>query len=217
MQKTKWMKRDPEWIKANPGKGTMYKVDDDGKEIVSSVSNQIEVVVPKASVKSNIIYHKPVNKGPTINGSEPGVYVIVCEIEKTAYVGKSDNVSTRLRSHKMMVFSDKSAGKCSSTYALMREHVEAHGPNCLVFKKHADVNTRYNEDLLKAESELMAYMIQEGYKLYNKLIYREAFEDTIYVPAQYRGNVVKIIEWLTVGEGANDSKFNDFVNSLTEG
>lgn len=212
MQKTVWVKRTPEWIKANPGMGTMYKVYEDGTPVVNT--DPVDPVVGE-KFRLNTIYNTPIVK-EKVKGKEPGLYLILCEIEKCVYVGKSDNVGSRLRAHKMVIFDSKHPHTCASTYLPIREHISTHGPNCLVFKKHVDIPDCYDEDLIRAERELMAEMIRKGYKLYNKQVYKEAFEDTIYVPAQYRVNMIKIVEWLTVGEGANDSKFNEFVNSLTE-
>ena len=211
MQKTKWMKRDPEWIKLNPGMGTMYKVYEDGTPFIEEnrPASIREEVIPEP------IFISKFNK--KVVGSEPGLYTITCEVEKMVYVGMSENVGSRLRNHKMIVAGIYDAVSQSSMYLELKAHVNKHGSNCLIYKKHVDITDCTVGDLLRAETELMAEMIRKGYKLYNRKISKEIYDETIYCPNAYRDNMIKIVEWITVGEGANDSKFNDFVNSLTEG
>lgn len=145
-----WVKRPEEWIKQNPGKPTMYKTTVTEKETPPELIKQL-------TNESRRVYAKK-DKGADI-----GIYAIICEPSKRAYIGQSINVQTRLRNHKMNIKTNQM--KC---YAEMRKDIETHGIECFEFIriKHC-IN---GEDLTEEENNSMGEYISKGYKLYNTAI-----------------------------------------------
>lgn len=162
----KWIHRSKEWIAANPGKPTMFKVTKAG-EIVESDS--------------------ALTKCP--NG---GVYVILCEASKHVYVGQSKNAEVRLRNHKMIISRLCKTPENSDIYGKMIKHYEFHGEDSFVFKKYLKVD--FEEDLLVKEIEIMVEFIENGYTLYNRLVPREILNKMVYVPDYIRNKVLDYIK-----------------------
>lgn len=150
-----WAKRSAEWIKENPGKGTMYKIPIEQKEEI------------KKEVK-NLMVSRAEKKRIELQTKTCGVYAIICEIEKMAYIGESFNMEVRLRNHKMCINNSSSH---AAMYSLMNMHQYKHGKECFKFiKVHEIENTGSKEALLIKEAETMHEFIDMGYKLYNQSI-----------------------------------------------
>jgi hypothetical protein len=148
MKKEIWLKRSEEWIKQNPGKGTMYKVlAEEGEEL------------PKESLLKHAkkIYSK---KEP----GNIGIYVVVCELSKRAYIGQSINVGTRLRSHKAGILKRLK----TNSYKAMVEDYEKYGPEAFKFIQIKQIENP--EHLTDEENESMIRYMEAGYKLYNQQI-----------------------------------------------
>ena len=150
-----WAKRSAEWIKENPGKGTMYKIPIEQKEEI------------KKEVK-NLMISRAEKKKIELQTKTCGVYAIVCEVEKMAYIGESFNVEVRMRNHKMCI---NNASSSAVMYKLMNYHQGKHGKNAFQFiKMHEIDNNGMKDELLIKEAETMHEFIEMGYKLYNQSI-----------------------------------------------
>lgn len=191
----KWERRLPEWIKNNPGKGTMYKVYLDGSG-----------EVPKQELEK-----QPIKITPKIKVGNPiGIYVIICEIEKYAYVGQSTNIESRLRSHKMAIVNNTSF--LSSSYDLMRQHYKKHGIDAFEFRRHLYLPTKDKNLLNEKEFETMGEFARMGYRLYNKAISVQALQETIPCPLEFQEPVKKIIE-LLASNTRFEQELKEFLNS----
>lgn len=155
MTKMVWAKRSEEWIKLNPGQPTMYKTElTEGEEPPSNLRQEIR----------NAYKQQLKNK----KENDAGIYVIVCEVTKHAYVGQSINMGTRMRSHKMCIINaDEPKIK---TYIKMREHYKAHGINVFEFKRHINIELSNSNTLIDLEIQTMKDYIGMGYTLYNSTI-----------------------------------------------
>jgi len=159
--KTVWKPRTPEWIKANPKQGTMYKVlvDNEGNELNPEPPKPIEIITPLIKEQQT----KPKDL------SQAGVYLIICGIENHAYIGLSSNIDVRLRNHKMNIIDNKTKVK-TIAYGIMREHYIKHGIEAFEFIKYKHMpNASYNE-LGRMEMQTLLEYHRMGYKLYNQQI-----------------------------------------------
>jgi group I intron endonuclease len=159
-----WVKRSDEWIKQNPNKPTMYKA------LKNESENKQRRTFTKRSKKlSNI---------------KSGVYAIVCESSKSAYIGQSKSISVRLRNHKMNL--KNQTNKCES-YKRMYEDVNKFGIDSFDFRciELTDVN------LLNKETEAMNMFMNLGYKLYNAQV--NSSSSYVYCPFEIQDLIVNII------------------------
>jgi hypothetical protein len=147
MEKEIWLKRPEEWIKENPGKPTMYKTTVKRGDIIN--------------VDSLTGHSKKLYKG----GKEKrlGIYAVICERSKRAYIGQSIRVGSRLRSHRYAIFSlNESKNK---VYIDIKKDVLKYGPESIEFKIVYPLGI--NDDLCEWELNTMREFINNGYKLYN--------------------------------------------------
>ena len=160
----KWVKRPDEWIKENPNKPTMYKI-------------QVE----EFESKKRRTFTK---RGKKLSKKGSGIYAIVCEKTKSAYIGQSKNISVRLRNHKMNLKNQKNNGE---SYKRMYEDVNRFGLDSFDFRciEMTDVN------LLRKETEAMNLFMNSGYKLYNAQV--NASASYVYCPFEIQDVVLKII------------------------
>lgn len=189
--KTVWLKRSEEWIKANPGKGTMYKEEID---LVKSVPKELTKEAKK-------VYTKRIEKG-----LDSGVYVITCEPTKTVYVGQSVNMGTRMRSHKMYI--TQSAMTNIATYDQMIDDCNTHGIDSFTFVKYMKISNGSTKDMLYHESLTMAEFLSKGYKLYNKAI--SCYN--VHCPDEYKELINRLIEALK-----QKQSFENRLNILLDG
>ena len=187
-----WEKRSEEWIKENPGKGTMYKKYIDGIE------------PEEKPVRAKIIPGMTLGK---IN-NERGIYVIVCEIEKHVYVGQSINMDTRLRQHKMSIVSKGKDQQQAETYDKIRKHYFKHGIEAFEFKKHLYVGPE-KEQLSIMENRVMNDFSQKGYTLYNMVISIGALRNIVQCPTEFKEVVEKTIDLL-----ACDTEFKNKLETI---
>lgn len=182
----KWVKQSPEWIKNNPGKPTMYK--QFGKYLPDEL-------IKREKVASAIKYmtSPPLLELPDHSGY--GVYAIVCEAEKYAYVGESKNVSVRIRNHKMNIMGHTPTD--SKAYTLMRDHRKKHGIEGFSFVVHTDKEFNSKSILLEAEAYLMGQYLSDGYKLYNSAISLFGAKDIMYCPKELTPLMIKLINLLS--------------------
>lgn len=157
-----WKKRSEDWIKNNPGLPTMYK--EYFESGVLSISEVKEL--PKEKIRH--IEFKPNPKferaNYSLSGPDAGVYVILCENMKHAYVGQSKAMDNRMRQHKYSIVKDCVKGK---VYELMHEHKLEHGAEAFTFIKHTKMPHASEKDLKIQEKKVMHMYIQDGYTLYN--------------------------------------------------
>lgn len=149
MQNYTWAKRDIEWIKQNPGKGTMYKVYEGQTETKQDIKPIVKEV--KQIVKVNL---PPKVKNPISKFG--GVYAIINEHSKLIYVGQSLSPKVKLRYHKMHI----SANSKDLLYKLMIEHKE----HLKYIVLELDISV---SELTHKEAEYIKQYISQGYKLYN--------------------------------------------------
>jgi hypothetical protein len=169
-----WERRTPEWIKENPGKGTMYK-----RYIVPIIPEPKKVQY--LEVKEDLI------------GKDAGVYVIFCDNEMYAYVGQSLNMDVRMRSHKMYM-SRKSKGQ--NSYINMKRHINKHGMDGFRFVKHFPMPFSTREQLLERECLVMGEVVRMGYTLYNKSISMEMVQEYVSCPKDFQPLILKTIDLL---------------------
>lgn len=191
----KWKRRSDEWIKANPGKGTMYKANPDGTEYDPDV--RVEMKVEK----------KEKRVVPVLKDVDYGIYVIICEKAKYAYVGQSTNVSSRLRSHKMMIKRQSLTSK-NKTYFKMQEHVDRYGMDSFVFDKYMAMPGATIDELLSKESEVMGEFVRNGYNLYNTAINLDVLGEVIVCPRDFQSVVSAVIDRL--------ASETDFIRKLND-
>lgn len=221
--KTVWKPRTPEWIKANPKQGTMYKVyvDDNGNELGEVVKNVKPPELPKEPETidgipkhllipkwSNRVCEKKLAKykgNPNIRG----VYVIICEVEKHAYIGQSFNVPTRLRNHKMCIVN----GSTQQSYKKMQEHYKKHKIEAFQFIDYEYIENGTEDQLLRREAELMAEFAKMGYKLYNSAYSKELIDSSIFCPDNIRADIERLIDYIR-GNSDKEQQLTVFVDSL---
>ena len=178
--KYKWVKRDPEWIKENPNKGTMYKVLDEPED-------PIRVELKKQALIA-------ANKSLPIMG----IYTIFCEAEKFVYVGQSRDIEVRIRSHKMKITSkDNSAGR---TYELIRQHHSKYGMKGFKFEIHEVMQKASSSDLFDCEGKVMIDFVKRGYSLYNRALPAELIQSSVYCPDHLQDAIIKLIRLLSTGK-----------------
>ncbi len=173
MSKIVWAKRSEEWIKANPGKGTMYKT-----ELIEGNDPPINLLHPIRNSIKNAKKNKEAN--------DVGIYVIICEIEKSAYVGQSINMGTRLRNHKMQIVGEKIPDV--KTYHKIREHFVKHGIVQFEFKRYLLMPDANTDQLTDAENRIIWEFKKNGYSIYNTIIL-----GNIYCPDDMKEVIQKLI------------------------
>lgn len=177
-----WLKRTKQWIKENPGKGTMYK------------ALRPEIIIKPDITASDYRKKKYAEKTNTEydpqKGRDAGIYVICCEKTKHAYVGQSMNMDVRMRNHKMNI-----CGKlqCSAqAYDKMRKHFQEFGIESFSFTKHIIIPSANTNILCDIEAKTMYEFIERGYILYNKNINFGA--NVIHCPSDIKDVIKTIIE-----------------------
>lgn len=190
MNKIVWAIRSKEWIKDNPGKGTMYKT-----ELKEDEAPPINLLAPirnklKGERNKDLIH-------------DTGIYLIICEQAKSVYVGQSINMGSRMRSHKMNITAIDPPQL--QTYAKIREDWNKYGAISFEFKRYLPLpNTTTSEDLTNHENNTMWEYMNNGYKLYNTVI-----TGNIYCPENLRGLVLDLIHAIN-----KDSSLIDKVRSI---
>ena len=98
-----------------------------------------------------------------------GIYIYISPSNKTAYVGKSDNIYRRLREHIRNVFIDFENSTCTSKIILREDDVEMY---CCFLKSRNQYDYSCVNDLDKElrilESFIMDVVKYNGYNLVNK-------------------------------------------------
>lgn len=198
-KKSKWVPRSKEWIKANPGKGTMYKVID-GQEVPPDVEGEVkvEVIQRKAWTKFK----------PTLTS---GVYTVICEAEKCVYVGQSANTLVRLRNHKMNIISE--GGSAEAIYTKMRAHCKRHGIDSFSFDIYEMLPNVDQKTLLERESVAMLDFVKRGYILYNRQISTSLREECIYCPQTIQPLIASVVKVLTDSPD-HIEKFDNLIKEL---
>lgn len=175
MKKIIWVPRTAEWIRNNPGKGTMYKID----------SSEQPPITASASIKK--IYQK--NNTPIITkGEDAGIYAVICNATKSAYIGQSTNMDSRMRNHKMMIIGTQE--KCS-VYIRMKKDYQQFGIESFDFIKCYKLPFYTNENLWVKEQETMWEYIEKGYTLYNIAV--SLGDNVIYCPIHLKDLITKFI------------------------
>lgn len=164
-----WVKRSDEWIKNNPGKPTLYKVN---KEEVNAETNGLKAVVTRKFKKRQ--------------SEKAGLYVITCEKTKSAYVGMSTDLTKRIYSHKIKILSNNSK---EVVYSKICKDVSEHGFDSLEFKVF-EINAP-DKILLEKEQEMMHLYLSKGYRLYNTVVNTNG--NTVYCPYEYQKAISNII------------------------
>lgn len=174
-----WLKRSLEWIKENPGLGTMYKIDNFGKEVNKSKPEN-KPYISKA----------PKNKPTNVDKAkhDKGIYAIVCEKAKIAYIGQSCNMSVRIRGHKHLLFNMDTK---NHIYIAMAIHLKEHGKDSFEFKKVKFLPEANIADLENAEHLTMVEFVEAGYALYNR---QTRGVGNIVCPTHIRSFVCEIIQ-----------------------
>lgn len=214
--KTEWRKRDAEWIKANPKKPTMYKVNSEtGEEIEVDVKKTVfrpatKKPLPKEvtrfGFKSATDYAAATNVGgPRLKDGSSGIYAIICEIEKHAYVGQSISMDNRLRNHKMNILNPV---KSDASYKVMRKHFEEHGIEAFQFIKVKELPLADQSILLDEEGKEMARFMRDGYALYNRDLPREIIDECILCPHEFRETIKALIQAIKDGRIKSEDVFN---------
>jgi group I intron endonuclease len=92
---------------------------------------------------------------------ETGVYAIVCEAIKTAYVGQSTNLSGRLKNHKSNLVNNKHPiSELQKDFNIYKED----------FAFIILCNSEDDTDLLHLESYHIEQYLQKDYRLYNTIL-----------------------------------------------
>lgn len=186
MKEEIWLHRSQEWIKENPGKGTMYK------------ASQPEVEKPKPTKRIDL---SEIKTGEYRN---PGIYAIICEKAKSVYVGQSKNMANRLRNHKMVLLSRRPPSKI---YERMLIDIDNYGIESFTFEKHIDLKDHDVPNILEIERETMWFFLEKGYRLYNADL--PIGNNAIYCPETMRDTIVSLIK-----ECSNDVKNFELVKDL---
>jgi len=173
-----WKQRDAEWIKNNPGKGTMYKESAD-KEIT------VELLPAKEAKVS------PIHSLFRPNNFKIGIYIILCETERSVYVGQSRNMEGRLKHHKSTI----KAGKKSrnNVYTRMIEHKEKHGLKAFEFLQYWEMDSPSSDELLRCEDKTMIKYLNEGYSLYNYSVCSEISSNSVYCNPSIKPQITQLI------------------------
>ncbi len=138
-----------------------------------------------------------------------GIYVIICEIERHAYVGQSIDVENRLRSHKSAIKgNNKSVGK---NYIKLCDHYKKHGIDAFQFINYIPLPFASLNELLSKEDEIMTEFSKSGYSLYNTSVNVTITRDSVYCPIEYQPTINKLVKLLTPDSVA---KIEEFVLSL---
>jgi len=169
MSEYKWVRRSPEWIKENPGKGTMYK------EYISKECDDSTSKSQKRAVIT-LLKQKPIEPPPKWTKHTPpepkkgtkdaGLYAIICEANKWAYIGQSMNVGSRLRNHKMIIVHNYKSE--SKVYEDIKKDKNEFGIESFSFVKIKDMPEATSTQLLDAETKMMIEYLENGYSLYNR-------------------------------------------------
>lgn len=183
---SRWVMRSKEWIKDNPGKGTMYRVytDDD-----TPVIPEPTIIKPDPVVEAGVHYMDRLQDAP-----DAGIYVVICEAEKWAYVGLSKNMGSRLRGHKLSLFG-KYKGD-SKIYVKMKEHAKKHGPDGFQFVEYLKMPNASQRSLLDKENEVIMEFSKSGYFLYNRAV-NGLGGFSIHCPEKHRDVLLKVLAKLT--------------------
>lgn len=200
----RWVPRSKEWIKENPGKGTMYKEYFEPQKEEGNSEDFFSINTP-ITPKSVKLYPNP----KKTMGS--GIYIVICEVEKHVYVGQSRNVENRLRNHKMVISSNDEHE--SKAYIKMKAHRKLHGLNAFEFIKYDMIPHATTSMLLDREAEVMAEFARKGYLLYNRSIALQVMDESIYCPIQFQPFVANLVNLLTTHPDKG-SKVIDFVKQL---
>lgn len=180
-----WAERSKEWRLENPKKPYLYKryFGDEPER------NELK--------RDNKVNFKPDVKYIS------GVYVFICETEKSVYVGQSKNIDNRLRNHKMNIVNDSGIG--SKMYTKAKTHYHQHGIDAFVFKPHTFC-IPVNDELLRIESEVMHQYVKDGYTLYNRSVNVSIRENEIYCDPKFKSIVMDVIEKIKDKEFLNKLK-----------
>ena len=182
-KKYKWERRAPEWIKENPGKGTMYKVFEDGTIEEPKQAKTKPVEIPLLSF---------------CKATDAGVYVIENSRYKYAYVGQSKNMGVRLRNHKMNIISVHESD--ANVYLKMRQHYRDGEENDFEFIRYVSMPNATQTALLEKEKEVMSEYVRLGYTLYNLSVNVTVEAETIYCPIKYQELIKSVVKKLTDNE-----------------
>lgn len=211
-----WKHRSKEWVNDNPKKGTMYKVylDEQGRELPDPEESvyKTENGVPKKLLKPNrhgYVNERRIEKYKKSDPKKRGVYVIICEVEKHAYVGQSFNVLTRLRSHKLFIRNKPE----QSVYKKMHEHFNKHGMEAFQFVDYEYIEHATEQQLLNKEAKVMAEFAKNGYKLYNMALSKQVIDSSIFCPDHIRPDIERLINYVR-GNSDKEHKLIAFINSL---
>lgn len=201
-----WKSKGDQWRKENPSQTYMYKCYEGEAEFIQPKKKQIKYVSP---LKERSSFKAFTPKVPSV---EAGIYVIVCEKEKHAYVGQSLNMAIRLRSHKLALTTRKN--NSNVTYVKMKEHCGTHGIEAFEFKLYKPLPLASLKTLLENERKVMAEMVKSGYNLYNISVNADMLGETISCPKELQNLLVDLISKVKGSEG-NTKELISFVNQLT--
>jgi hypothetical protein len=198
MKEYEWVPRPKDWIKDNPGKGTMYKhYLKDGEPPVESCA-----LIKKEYKKLELEYCKKER-----DLSDSGIYVIICEPSKRAYVGQSMSMSVRMRNHKMIISGSNIRNNETNTYKDMISDFNLYGISAFSFIKHKSLPGLDAADLMNHESNAMGEFIELGYRLYNLNV--NIGNNVIYCPPD-------IIDWVRslIVKCKNNTELMNKIDSL---
>ena len=161
MIKTRWIKRDAAWIAENKGKPTMYKEEyEDG--IIEEL--KVDSSREKKEVLINVVERLPLKKRK--GTKDAGIYGIICEVNRSIYIGQSMNIGSRLRNHKMIIANNYKSEM--NVYKDIRKDYIEFGDDSFKFVAIKEMPEATNEELLNAETELMIEYLENGWMLYNR-------------------------------------------------
>ena len=173
---------------------------------MDSVSREEAVVEKIVSVKVSKFTPDPKLK---LSSGSSGIYVIICEKKKYAYIGQSKNIGSRLRAHKMCILgNDKHP---ITPYIKMKEHLDEHGIESFQFLIH---ELCPEKDRLPKEAEAMIYYLELGYTLYNKVIAVGNSNNNIYCKDEFHPIIKDIIVKLSNPEFKES--LQSFLNSTNQ-
>lgn len=199
MEESIWIKRPKEWIEANPGKGTMYKVlkSDITKEFIADNPT----ILNKG--KDRNPYTKEI-KQPNA-GDQSGIYLIICENSKSVYVGQSVNIDSRIRNHRMCIKGNNS--NSSRVYEAIKKDVLLFGIETFQFVKYKIIKDATSDNLLKEERAVMCEFLESGYFLYNAEV--PWSNNFVHCPDKYRTLIADLMKRLK-----EDDKLSDKIKKL---
>ncbi len=186
--KLAWVHKDADWKRENPGKP--YIIKQLKSEAPKPTKQKVKSIAPDKQIipEETFIEHRKLKKNK--NYAKAGIYAIVCEVEKYAYVGQSINVATRLRNHRMEI--TKQHGN-NNAYIKLKAHTAKHGIEALQFKLILEIPNSSLKQLLEEENNTMIQFIKQGYTLYNKTIGLENQSPIIYCPEDLKHLFTKLI------------------------